>query len=92
MQNHYPWNTKALIDWLRQELDHRDKQTLASKLKVPRYVLQAWLYDPAPTITLAYIRAIAQYRGWNLNQIIDWLKIQPAHVQELINQDSPAAN
>ncbi|MFQ4138674.1 hypothetical protein PGN35_020405 [Nodosilinea sp. PGN35] len=87
MQNYYPWNTQALVEWLNQELRHHEKQDLEAKLNIPRPTIKAWLTGAAPTITLADIRAIAQYRGWNLDQIISWLGLQPAHVQELINQD-----
>ncbi|WP_017299219.1 hypothetical protein [Nodosilinea nodulosa] len=91
MQNYYPWNTSALLEWLKQELNHHGKQALGAKLNIPRYVIQSWLSEPSPTITLSQIRAIAQYKGWNLTQIIDWLQLQPAHIQELMNQDASAA-
>ncbi len=87
MQNYYPWNTQALVEWLNQELIHHTKQDLENKLNVSRHTIKAWLTESSPIITLANIRAIAQYRGWNLDQIISWLDLQPAHVQELINQD-----
>ncbi|PSN14522.1 hypothetical protein C7293_11310 [filamentous cyanobacterium CCT1] len=87
MRNHYPWNTAALLEWLKQEPYYQERQTLEALLKLPRNSIKSWLIDPTPTITLAQIRAIAQYRGWNLNQMIDWLELQPAHVKELIDQD-----
>ncbi|MBE9157385.1 hypothetical protein IQ265_11195 [Nodosilinea sp. LEGE 06152] len=87
MQNHYPWNTTALIEWLKQEPCYHEKQRLEAMLNIPKHSIKSWLIDPTPTITLAQIRAIAQYRGWNLNQMIDWLELQPAHVKELIDQD-----
>ncbi|WOD41677.1 hypothetical protein [Nodosilinea sp. E11] len=40
-----------------------------------------------PSITLADIRAIAQYRGWSLQQTIDWLEIKPAHQEALLAED-----
>lgn len=88
IQNHYPWNTQALVDWLRDEFNSCAKQDVESKLQIPRQVLRSWLTEPSPPITLAQIRLIAQYRGWNLDQIIAWLGLQPAHVQELIDQDT----
>ncbi|WP_017300895.1 hypothetical protein [Nodosilinea nodulosa] len=92
MQNYYPWNTEALLEWLKQELNNPENQGAETTLQVPRHVIRAWLTEPSPTITLAHIRAIAQHRGWNLNQIIDWLQLQPAHVQDLINQDIAEAS
>ncbi|MGB3309138.1 MAG: hypothetical protein WA939_09680 [Nodosilinea sp.] len=61
-------------------------------MNIPRRHIKSWLIDPSPTVTLMQIRAIAQYRGWNLNQMIEWLQLQPAHVKELINQDISAAS
>ncbi|MBE9112977.1 hypothetical protein IQ273_26675 [Nodosilinea sp. LEGE 07298] len=90
MQNYYPWNTSALTEWLKQELSHRERDSLVAALKIPNRQIKAWLIDPAPTITLVQIRAIAQYRGWNLNQMIEWLGLQPAHVKELLSHDVSA--
>ena len=92
MQNYYPWNTAALLEWLKQEPFYPERQRLEALLKLPRNSIKSWLVDPTPTITLAQIRAIAQYRGWNLNQMIDWLELQPAHVKELIDQDISEAS
>ncbi|MBE9138439.1 hypothetical protein IQ254_14785 [Nodosilinea sp. LEGE 07088] len=86
MQSYYPWNTEAFVSWLRQELTHHDKQSLAAILRVPRHVLRAWLTEPIPSLTLAHLRAIASYKAWNLNQVTEWLGLQPAHVQELMDQ------
>ncbi|PSR18378.1 hypothetical protein C8255_07805 [filamentous cyanobacterium CCP3] len=87
MRNHYPWNTTVLLEWLKQEPYYHERQSLEALLKLPKNSIKSWLIDPAPTITLEQIRAIAQYRGWNLNQMIDWLELQPAHVRELIDHD-----
>ena len=92
MQNYYPWNTAALLEWLKQEPFYPERQRLEALLKLPRNSIKSWLVDPTPTITLAQIRAIAQYIGWNLNQMIDWLELQPAHVKELIDQDISEAS
>ena len=86
MQSYYPWNTNALISWLKQELVHHEKQHLEAALHIQRHVIRAWLSDPIPTITLAQIHAIANYRGWSVNQVIDWLELRPGHVQELAAQ------
>lgn len=91
-RNYYPWNTSALVEWLKQELRHHEIQSLEATLNIPRRHIKSWLIDPSPTVTLMQIRAIAQYRGWNLNQMIEWLQLQPAHVKELINQDISAAS
>jgi hypothetical protein len=87
MQSYYPWNTNALVKWLKQELDHHEKQHLESALQIQRHVIRAWLSEPMPAITLDHIRSIAQYRGWQVNQVIDWLGLQPSHVQELMQQN-----
>lgn len=87
MQNYYPWNTQALVDWLNQELRYRTRQDLEAVLNVERQVIKSWLTKPSPAITLVHLRAIAQYKGWDLDQTISWLELQPAHVQELVNQD-----
>jgi hypothetical protein len=90
MQNYsyYPWNTGALVEWLKQELVYRDQRNLEASLNIPRHRFQAWLREPMPTITLAHLRAIAQYRGWSLSQTIDWLELQPVHVNDLMNADA----
>ncbi|MBD2113449.1 hypothetical protein H6F59_16615 [Nodosilinea sp. FACHB-141] len=88
MQNYYPWNTQALVDWLNQELRYRTRPDLEAALKVERHVIKSWLTKSSPAITLTHLRAIAEYRGWTLDQTVSWLGLQPAHVQELINQDS----
>jgi hypothetical protein len=87
MQNYYPWNTQALVDWLNQELRYRTRPDLEAVLKVERHVIKSWLTESSPAITLTHLRAIAEYRGWTLDQTVSWLGLQPAHVQELINQD-----
>ncbi|MGG6238956.1 hypothetical protein ACQ4N7_09975 [Nodosilinea sp. AN01ver1] len=92
MRNYYPWNTAALLEWLKREPYYHERQNLEALLKLPRNSIKSWLIDPTPTITLAQIRAIAQYRGWNLNQMIDWLELQPAHVKELIDHDMSEAS
>lgn len=91
MQSYYPWNTEALATWLRQELRHHEKHNLETRLKIQKHVIRAWLTNPAPPITLAHIRAIAEYRGWHVNQVIDWLQIRPSHRQELFQQHTAEA-
>lgn len=86
MQSYYPWNTNALMEWLKQELDHHDKTYLQAALRIQRHVIRSWLSNPIPTITMAQIWAIADYRGWSVNQVINWLELQPSHVQELADQ------
>lgn len=87
MQNYYPWNTQALVDWLNQELRYRTKQDLEAVLGVERHVIKSWLTKPSPAITLTHLRAIAEYKGSSVDQTISWLGLQPAHVQELVDQD-----
>jgi hypothetical protein len=86
MQSYYPWNTEAFVSWLRQELTQHDRQSLAAALRVPRHVLRAWLIEPIPLLTLAHLNEIAQYKASNIDQVIEWLGLQPAHVQELMDQ------
>jgi hypothetical protein len=90
MQSYYPWNTNALTKWLKQELNHHEKQHLEAALHIQRHVIRSWLSDPIPTITLAQIHAIADYRSWPVNQVIDWLELRPGHVQELASQNVSA--
>lgn len=87
MKNYYPWNTQVLVDWLNQEFKQNNSSDLEAALNVPVSTIKSWLTESSPRITLADIRAIAQYRGWNLEQSVSWLGLRPAHVQELIQQD-----
>lgn len=88
MQNYYSWNTQVLVDWLNQELRYHTRQDLEAILGVERYVLKSWFAKPSPAITLTHLRAIAEYKGWDLDQTISWLGLRPAHIQELVNQDA----
>ncbi|TVQ10248.1 MAG: hypothetical protein EA368_07780 [Leptolyngbya sp. DLM2.Bin27] len=87
MQSYYPWNTNVLAKWIKQELDHYEKQHLEAVLQIQKHVIRSWLSDPMPVITLDHIYSIAQYRGWKVNQVIDWLGLQPGHVQQLMRQN-----
>ncbi|HEY9735302.1 MAG TPA: hypothetical protein V6D06_03435 [Trichocoleus sp.] len=85
--NHYPWKSQNLITWINQELTHsKTPEVLASDLKIPAHTLQEWAISPAPTISLEDVRAIAQYRGWGVDQTLDWLGITPAHWDEMLNR------
>jgi hypothetical protein len=89
--NYYPWNVQVLASWLRLELTvHRSPRALAMAMQVSSSSIRAWLSSPVPTITLAEICAIAQYHSWSLQQTIDWLGLQSAHVESLISQDPQA--
>ncbi|WOD40362.1 hypothetical protein [Nodosilinea sp. E11] len=92
MQNYYPWNAKTLVEWLNDEFCFNDFQKLEDTLNIPKHIAKAWLTEPFPSITLAQIRLIAQYRGWKLDQMIEWLELKPAHVQELIDYDISQRN
>lgn len=87
MQSYYPWNAEVLVRWLKEELHHHGKQHLEDALKIQKQVLRSWLTAPLPAITLAQIHAIADYRGWSVNQVIEWLELRPGHVQELAAQN-----
>jgi hypothetical protein len=87
--NYYPWNVQTLATWLRLELrTYRSPRALAVTLQVPSSSLRAWLSSPLPTITLSDLRSIAEYRRWSLQQTMGWLELKPAHMEELIAQDS----
>jgi|GEM_PF-3517669 hypothetical protein len=86
--SHYPWNTQVLVDWLRQELTYYGGiQALAASLKLPPAVIRNWLTSPIPAITLAQVVAIANRRRWSVQQTIQWLGLQPAHVEVLMTED-----
>ncbi len=85
---YYPWNVQVLTDWLKLEITYQGNlKDLAAALKVPPHVLNNWLKDQMPTISLPQVRNIAQYRSWSVRQTLDWLELKPAHVEELIAQD-----
>lgn len=93
VKNYYPWNVQALAAWLKQELAFfQDSRALAARLKVTPFILQNWLISPIPDITLDQIHSIAEYRNWNIQQTIQWLGLQPAHMATLIAQSPPGYN
>ncbi|NJL47112.1 MAG: hypothetical protein HC929_05875 [Leptolyngbyaceae cyanobacterium SM2_5_2] len=86
--SHYPWNTKVLIDWLRQELTYYDDmRALAVSLNLRPHVVRSWLTSPMPTITMSQVMAIANRRRWSVQQTIQWLGLQPAHVEDIMAED-----
>lgn len=85
--NYYPWSTQTLVNWIHSEAcPSRDLQAASNQMQLPYQRVQAWRTEPLPKITLQDIRAITQYRGWNLNQTLQWLEITPAHFKELVEQ------
>ncbi|HEY9878248.1 MAG TPA: hypothetical protein V6D29_07315 [Leptolyngbyaceae cyanobacterium] len=85
-RNYYPWKVQVLIDWLKLELATHKDSTLASNLPVPLDMLDNWLVNPSPDITLQQLQAIAHYRGQTLEQTAEWLEIKSAHLEELTRQ------
>ncbi len=86
--SYYPWKTQVLVDWLRQELNYYDGiQALAASLKLPAYVVRNWLTSPMPDITMPQIMAIANRKRWSVQQTIQWLGLQPAHIETLMTED-----
>ncbi|MEL6381433.1 MAG: hypothetical protein AAFQ89_02965 [Cyanobacteria bacterium J06626_18] len=88
MFNYYPWNTRALADWLELEMTTgRSLDELAEDLRVPRKLLREWLRTASPsiwsTITLDQVQSIAHYRDWSLDEVAAWLDIGTAHLIEL---------
>lgn len=85
--NHYPWNLQVLVDWLNLEVSKGiAPKTLANNLQIPLPTIQAWQTQSIPTIELAHVVAIAQYRGKSVIQTAQWLGIKPAHFEALLHQ------
>ncbi|HEY9880919.1 MAG TPA: hypothetical protein V6D29_20845 [Leptolyngbyaceae cyanobacterium] len=79
-RNYYPWNVRVLVDWLKA---HKDAAPTSSSLPVPLDMLDDWLINPSPDITLQQLQAIARYQSQSLEQTAQWLDIKPAHLEEL---------
>jgi hypothetical protein len=86
---YYPWNVQTLVSWLKLELSyHSDMRSLAAALQLPVPVIRDWFRGGVPTITLQQVRHIAHYRRWSVCQTLQWLELKPAHIDELVAQDS----
>ena len=88
MLNYYPWNTKALSDWLKSEISlGKDISYLSQTLSIPERTLKEWLASSSSCswsiITLEQIQLIAFYRDWSLDRVLRWLDICSAHLKEL---------
>lgn len=85
--NHYPWNIQALVTWVKQELARgKTLETLAGDLQTSPDVLRDWTMSPAPLIGLDEVRALAHYRGWGIDQTLQWLGITPVHWEEMLRR------
>lgn len=86
-RNYYPWKVQVLIDWLKLELATSKNVTSPTDgLPVPLDMLDDWMVNPSPDITLQQIQAIARYQGQSLEQTTQWLGIKPAHLEALTQQ------
>lgn len=84
MANYYRWNIQALVDWTRNEVSRTGNfQVLSERLRIPQRDLREWLLIPFPSITLEHLQLIARYRSCDVDEVVHWLDIQPAHLSEL---------
>lgn len=83
--SYYPWNTRALSDWIKSQLSTgKTLVELSNSLQIPQYILREWRVLPSVNITLGQVQTIARYRNWSFDRTVEWLGIRPAHLEELI--------
>lgn len=73
------WNKQALIDWIELEkIKGTDFRDLEAALKLNYGALDWWRTGLVSELTPQNLQAIAEYRGWPLSQIQEWLGISSA--------------
>lgn len=76
------WNKQALIDWLEQEhakgIDYRN---LEAALRLNYGALDWWRTGMAESLGPSELQALADYRGWSVAQVQQWLGIKPTSEQ-----------
>lgn len=82
----YSWNSHHLISWLELNFQTRSAYKISRALGIPIHRIQAWRTHPMPPISLDDLRAIARYRGWDLEQTRQWLSIQSSHFEHLVGR------
>ncbi|MEM9004549.1 MAG: hypothetical protein AAGE59_13630 [Cyanobacteria bacterium P01_F01_bin.86] len=91
MVDYYPWNVQALATWLKSEIAAGKKRPeLAEALQIPEHILKQWLLASSSaawsSITSKQLQSIARYRNMKLVEIVRWLDICPAHLENLKKQ------
>lgn len=90
-QNYYPWNIQALSEWLQSESkQYANNRELANALGVSVDVLNLWLLNSVADINFSQLQSIARYRQWTIAQTAEWLRILPAHFEEMVSGSMPA--
>ncbi|MBD0269067.1 MAG: hypothetical protein ICV77_12335 [Cyanobacteria bacterium Co-bin8] len=71
------WNKQALIDWIELErVKGTDYRNLENALRLDYGVLDWWRTGLVNELTPAHLQAIADYRGWSLAKVREWLDIK----------------
>lgn len=70
------WNKQALMDWIELEkikgTSYRDLETA---LQLNYGTLDWWRTGLVSQLTPQHLQAIAEYRGWSLSRVQEWLSI-----------------
>jgi hypothetical protein len=71
------WNKQALIDWIELErVKGTDYRTLENALRLDYGVLDWWRTGLVNELTPGHLQAIAEYRGWSIAKVQEWLDIR----------------
>ncbi|MBD2257019.1 hypothetical protein [Pseudanabaena sp. FACHB-2040] len=71
------WNKQALIDWIELErVKGTDYRNLENALRLDYGVLDWWRTGLVNELTPDHLQAIADYRGWSLAKVREWLDIK----------------
>lgn len=83
----FAWDSQGLVSWMESELKTRSSLKASQVLGIPIAQIQAWKNHPMPPISLNDLQALANYRGWSLEQTRQWLDIKPGHFERLSQED-----
>jgi hypothetical protein len=81
---YYPWKLDNLVVWLNEERPNYESSKLFSlALGIPMATLRTWTVRRLPSISLADLRSLADYRQCSISQLSEWLEITPEHLELL---------